>query len=73
MKYTGQYPCQAQGADQVDAPCTVSSLSTTSAQPSQLAEALLGEGGHEAVLNAQDDVCVVAARSFLFQQPARQQ
>lgn len=35
-----------------------------------LAEVLLGEGGHETILDAQDDVGVVAARSPLFQQPA---
>ena len=38
--------------------------------PPYLAEALFGERGHEAILNAQDDVAVVAARSFLFQEPA---
>lgn len=37
----------------------------------ELAEALL-EGGHDTVLNAEDDEGVVAARGFLFQQPARQ-
>lgn len=40
--------------------------------PRELAEALLG-GGHEAVLNAEDDEGVVAAHGFLFQQPACQQ
>lgn len=37
------------------------------------AEALLGGGGHEAVLDAENDEGVVAARRFLLQQPARQQ
>lgn len=41
--------------------------------PSWLAEALFGERGHEAILDAQDDVAVVAAGSLLVQEPAGQQ
>ena len=37
------------------------------------AEALLGGGGHEAGLDAEDNEGVVAPGGFLLQQPARQQ
>ena len=58
-------PCPPPGSSPALCPCVHLSM--------EPAEALLGGGGHEAVLNAEDDEGVVAARRFLLQQPARQQ